>query len=168
MLFPAHALFDWCTRLNINSYRKRLATLCSSSVLTCVCVCISLSISQNPLFYAAPLCLILMASLNEPIRTLNARALNRHTKPNLHGHTILALIKEAWQELILLLTCSKLSCTHFTRPLVPIWVKWSVFWGRDTMFGQEVGGGLKACGQDGSDRGAEVGGGGGGDVEGLK
>lgn len=34
------------------------------------------------------------------------------------------------------------------------------------MFGQEVGGGLKACGQDGSDRGAGVGGGGGGDVEG--
>lgn len=38
-VIPCTRLLDWCTCLNINSYRKRLATLCSSSVLTCVCVC---------------------------------------------------------------------------------------------------------------------------------
>lgn len=154
-VIPCTCLFDWSTRLNINSYRKRLATLCSSSAHVLV-FAISRSIFQKPSF---PLSLILIAGSSEPLWPLNEHVLNRHMKPNLQGRAIFtSLIKEVWQELTLLFTCRKVSRPHFTRPLVPIWVKWSVFWGRDTMFGQEAGGGLKACGQDRSDR--EAGGGG--------
>ncbi len=125
-VIPCTCLFDWCTRLNINSYRKRLATSCSSSVLTHVFVfAISLSISQKPLFYAAPLCLILMASSNELIRTLNARALNRHTKPNLQGRAILALIKinRNWAERFM-----KIGVWWFSVAPLLLWQWWRQEW----------------------------------------